>query len=114
MDVFDAFQVEWRAIIGICRLLGIGDVGDGGMIVRRELGLGGSQVDVAGEDLLDVAWHRHAPHAFVVVPVKVHAGKFGTLSVLSDGVVLIEDVTEVKGVAFADVFNAEVIENEGE
>ena len=44
---------------------------------------------VADEDLLDVAWHRHAPHAFVVVPVKVHAGKFGTLPVLSDGVVLI-------------------------
>ena len=67
-----------------------------------------------GEYLLDVAWHRHAPHAFVVVPVKVHAGKFGTLPVLSDGVVLLEDIVEVKGVAFTDIFNAEFIDDEGE
>ena len=39
--------------------------------------------------------------------------KFGTLPVLSDGVVLIEDVAEVKCVAFANIFNSEVINNEG-
>ena len=112
--MFDAFQVEWRAIIGICRLLGIGDVGDGGMIVRRELGLGGSQVDVADEEFFDVAWHGHAESAFGVVTVKVHADEFGTLPVLSDGVVLLEDVAEVKCMAFYDVLNAKVIGNDGE
>ena len=69
---------------------------------------------VAGEEFIDVAWHGNVKCTFGLVPVKGHAGKFGALPVLSDGVVLIEDVTEVKGVAFADVFNAEVIENEGE
>ena len=36
------------------------------------------------------------------------------LPVLSDGVVLLDDFAEVKGVAFADAFNAEFIYNEGE
>ena len=35
-----------------------------------------------------------------------------TLPVLSDGLVLLEDFKEVKGAVFAEVFNAEVIDNE--
>ena len=54
-----------------------------------------------GEYLLDVAWHG----AFVVVPVKVNSGKFGTLPVLSDGVALREDAAEMKGV---EIFNFEI------
>ena len=46
--------------------------------------------------------------------MKIHPGKFGTLLVFSDGVVLIEDIAEVKGVAFADVFDAKVTDNESE
>ena len=97
-----------------CRLLGIGTVGDGEIIAWREFGLEGSRVDVAGEDFINVSWHGHATRAFGLVPVKVHAGNFGTLAVLSDGVVLLEDVTDVTGVAFIEVFNAKVIDNEGE
>ena len=78
------------------------------------MGLVGSRVTVAGKDFLDVAWHRHATRSFGVVPVKVHAEKFGYFPVLGDKVVLLENVAEVKGVAFAGVFNAEVVENEGE
>ena len=69
---------------------------------------------ISGEEFLNIAWHGNATSAFGVVPVKFHAGKFDTLPVLSDGVVLIEDVAEVKGMAFTNVFNAEVIDNEGE
>ena len=68
---------------------------------------------VAGEEILGVAWHGHLTPAFGVVPVEFYARKFCTLLVLSDGVVLIEAVAEVKGVAFADVFNAKVVDNEG-
>ena len=74
----------------------------------------GSQVDVAGEEFIDVAWYGHATHAFEIAPVKVHAVKCVTIPVLSNGVVLLEDVAEVKGVAFDDLFNAKVIKNEGE
>ena len=69
---------------------------------------------VAGEDFLNVSWHVHVIHAFGIVPVKVIARKFVTLPVLSDGVVLLGDVEEVKGVAFADVLNTQVIYNDGE
>ena len=69
---------------------------------------------VAGEEFLNVAWHRHATRSFGVFPVKVHARIFGTLPVLSDGVVLLEDVAEVKCMAFSDVLNAKVIGNDGE
>ena len=69
---------------------------------------------VAGEDFLNVAGHGHATHAFGVVPVKFCAGKFGALPVLSDFVVPLKDVTEVKGVDFSYVFNDKVIINEGE
>ena len=34
LDAFDAVRVEWRARIGGYRLLGIGAVGDGGILVR--------------------------------------------------------------------------------
>ena len=55
LDAFDAVRVEWRAQIGIYRLLGIGTVGDGGMLVRINLGLGGLRVAVTDEEFLDVA-----------------------------------------------------------
>ena len=35
LDAFYAIRIEWRARIGCCRLLGLGAIGDGGMIVRR-------------------------------------------------------------------------------
>ena len=77
------------------------------------MGLERSWVTVAGEEFLNVAWHGHATGVFGVVPFKVHAGKFGTLQVLSDVVVIIEDVAEVKGVVFSNVLNAVFIDNEG-
>ena len=64
-----------------------------------------------GEEFINEAWHGYAKRAFGVVPVNVHTGKFGTLTVISDGIVLLEDVTEVKGVEFTGVFNAKVIKN---
>ena len=71
-------------------------------------------MDVAGEEFIGGAWNEHATREFEVVPFKVHTGKFCTLAFLSDGIVLLEDVAEVKGVVFADVFNSKVINNEGE
>ena len=47
--------------------------------------------------------------AFGVVPVEVDAGKTRAGPVLRDIIVLKEDVAKVVGVVFADVFDAEVI-----
>ena len=63
-------------------------------------------MDVEGEEFLDVVRHGHATRMFGVVLVSIHTRKFGNLPVLSDGVVILEDVAEVKGMAFDDVFNA--------
>ena len=46
---------------------------------------------------------------FGVVPVEVDAGEMGAGLVLGDIVVLEEDVAKVVGVEFANVFDAEVI-----
>ena len=69
---------------------------------------------VGGKKFLNAAWHGYAAREFGVVPFKVYVSKFGNLKVLSDGIVILEDISEGKGMAFVDVFNAKVISNEGE
>ena len=64
LDAFDAGQIKWSERIVRSRLLGIGAVGDEGILVWGQLGLRGSRVTVASEDFLDVAWHRDATRAF--------------------------------------------------
>ena len=92
LDALDAVRVEWRELIGICKLMGLGAVEDGGMLVWRELGVGGLWVAVSGKEFFDVAWRGYTTSEFGLVPVKFHAGKFGTLPALSYDVVLLEDV----------------------
>ena len=69
------------------------------------------------EKVCDVVFNRQATSTVdvlrCIVPFKVYAGKFGTLPVLSDGVVLLEDVAEAKGVALAKLFNAKFVNNDG-
>ena len=55
LDVFDSVRVKWRAWIGLYMFLVLGAVGDGGILVQRELGLGGFRVVVAGEEFLDIS-----------------------------------------------------------
>ena len=69
---------------------------------------------VADEEFVGVAGHGHVTRSFQVVPFKVHTGNFFTLTVLSDDAVLLEDVKEVKGVVFANIFSSKVIYNKGE
>ena len=69
---------------------------------------------VMSEDFGDVALHGYAESEFGAVPVEVHAGKLGAFPVLGDGVILLEDVAEVQGVALTNVLDAKIVENEGE
>ena len=61
------------------------------------------------EEVLDVVLDGKSADAFGVIPVEVDAGETGAVPVLGDILVLKEDVAKVVGVAFADVFDAEVI-----
>ena len=58
---------------------------------------------------LDVAWNGEVRSAFAVIPLKGDASKFGTCPILSDGVVLLEDIAEVVSVVFTNVFNTKNI-----
>ena len=64
-----------------------------------------------GSSLPYVILDGKATGAFVVVPGEVYAGEAGAGPVLGDLVMLEEGVTEVVGVAFVDVFYAEVVNN---
>ena len=52
--------------------------------------------------------------AFGVVPGEIDAGEAGAGTVLGDFVMLEEDVAKVVGVAFVDILNAEVVNDEAE
>ena len=68
-------------------------------------------MDPFEEEVLDVVLDGKTADAFGVVPAGVNAGKTGAGPVLGDIVVLKEDVAKVIGVAFADVFDAEVVDD---
>ena len=114
LDALDDRIVKRRAGIRLHGVPSLGAIQYGGIIVRRELGLGGKRVVVMSEDLGDVALHGYTASAFGVVPVKVHACELGSLPVLGDGVMLLKDVAEVQGVALTNVFDAEIVNYEGE
>ena len=61
------------------------------------------------KEVFDVIIDGQATGAFVVVPGEINAGKSGAGPVLGDFIMLKEDVAKVIGVAFVDVFYAEVV-----
>ena len=114
LDTFDASVIEWGAGVWWGRMLDLGPILDGGVLVRGQLGFGRGGVAVLGEHILDVAIHGETARALGVVPRKVDTGVLLALPVFRDGVVLLKDGTEVQSVAFSDVFDAKVIDDEGE
>ena len=114
LDALDARIVKRKAGIRLRGVLSLGTIRYGGMLVWRELGISGKRLVVMSKDLGDVALHGYAASAFVVVPVEVHACKIGAFPVLGHGVILLKDVAEVQGVALTDIFNAEIVDDDGE
>ena len=86
-----------------------GAIVDLGVAKRSILGFGWKGMAPSEEEVLDVVLDGNMPGAFGVIPVEINARKTGAGPVLGDIVVLKEDVMKVVGVAFADVFDAEVV-----
>ena len=63
------------------------------------------------KEVFDVILDGKLTGAFGVVPGEIDAGKAGAGPVLGDFVMLEEGVAKVVGVAFVDVFYAEVVNN---
>ena len=66
------------------------------------------------KEVFDVILDGQATGAFGLVPVEINAGKAGADQVLGDFLTLEEGVAKVVGVAFVDVFYAEVVNNNTE
>ena len=89
----------------------IGAIFDLGEAKRSVLGFGWKGMTPSEEEVLDVVLDGDTAGAFGVIPVEVDAGETVAGPVLGDIVVLKEDVAKMVGVAFADVFDAKVVDD---
>ena len=64
---------------------------------------------VAIEDGLGVAWNGETTGAIDAIPFEGDASKLGAGPILSDGVILFEDIAQMVSVAFIVVFDAKII-----
>ena len=92
LDTSDAIFVERRTGVGFGSKLRLGAVRDGYVFVRRELTFGRLRVIVTIEDCLDISGDGEATRSFNVIPFEGYASKFGTGPILSNSVVLLENV----------------------
>ena len=114
MEMSEGLGVEeWRGV-------GIGRVLDGGAVVgwipgvRGVLRTCGGHVHEFVECAGDVAWHGDVDGAGGVVPFEGEAAIEGAGPVGGDGVLCLESVDEMLCVFGADVFDAEVVDDECE
>ena len=89
----------------------LGAIVDGCVAKRNMLGFGWDDVAPFKEEVFDIIFDGKATSAVCVVPGEVNVGESGAGPVLGEFIVLEEDVAKVVGVAFANIFDAEVIDN---
>ena len=88
-----------------------GAIDDGCVAKTRVLWFRWDGVSPFKEEVFNIILDGQATGAVCVVPVEVNAHKSGAGPVLGEFIVLEEDVAKVAGVAFANVFNAKVIDD---
>ena len=109
LDSFDACSVKGGAgVRRVCELL-FGAVDDECVAKGRVLIFRWNGVAPLEKEVFDVILDGQATGAFGVVPGEINAGEAGAGPVLGDFVMLEEGVAKVVGVAFVDVFYAEVV-----
>ena len=89
----------------------LGAIVDGCVEKRSVLGFGWNGVAPFKEKVFDIMFDGQAEGAVGVVPGEVDAGESRSGPVLGEFIVIKEDVAQVVGVAFANIFYAEVIDN---
>ena len=92
LDASYAGFVERRTGVDLGSKLRFGAIRDGHVFVRRELAFGRLRVIVTIEDCLDISGDGEATRSLNVIPFEGDASKFGTSPILSDSVVLLENV----------------------
>ena len=89
----------------------LGAIVDDGVAKRSVLEFVWNGVAPFKEEVFDIMFDGQVAGAFGVVPGEVDAGESGSGPVLGEFIVLEEYVAKVVGVAFSNIFNAEVINN---
>ena len=89
----------------------LGAIVDGCVAKRSVLGFGWNGVAPFKEEVFDIMFYGQAAGAVGVVPSEFDAGESGAGPVLGDFIVLEEDVAKVVGVAFANIFDAEITDD---
>ena len=111
MDSFDAGIVNFGAGVRRVGKLLFGAIDDGCAAKRSVLWFGWDGVAPFKEEVFDIILDGKATGAVRLVPGEVDAQKKVSGPVLGEFLVLKEDVAKVVGVAFANIFHAEVIDN---
>ena len=109
--MFDTGVVEFGPGVRQVGKLLFGAIYDGCVAKRRVLWFRWDGVAPFTEKVFDIILDGQATGAVCVVPGEVNAGESGAGPVLGEFIVLKEDVAKVFGVAFANVFDAEVIDD---
>ena len=109
MDSFDTCGVEWGAGVRRVGEFLFGAIDDGCVAKGIVLRFRWDGVAPFKKEVFDVILDVQATGAFGVVPGEINAGESGAGPVLGDFIMLKEDVAKVIGVAFVDVFYAEVV-----
>ena len=109
MDAKDAGVVKGRTGWSVHCVLDLCSVVDFVVLVGGQDALEGRVVAPFGKDGGNVFVHCEMTCAFVIVPCQVDTRVERAITILGDGVVFEEGVTQVVGVAFANVFNAKII-----
>ena len=89
----------------------LGALYDGCVAKRRVQEFGWDGVAPFKEEVFYIIFDGQSTGAVGVVPGEVDAGESGAGPVLGEFIVLEEDVAKVVGVAFANIFDAEVIDD---
>ena len=111
MDLLEAGVAEFMFVVGRVGELLLGVIVNLGVTKRSVLGFGWKGMAPYEEEVRDVVLDGETAGAFGVIPVEVDAGETEDGPVLGNVVVLKEDVAKVVGMAFADVFDAKVVDN---
>ena len=109
--MFDAGVVKFGAGVRQVGELLIGTIVDCCVAKMSVLGFGWNGVAPFKKEVFDIMFDGQMAGAVREVPSEVNDGESGAGPVLGEFIVLKEDVAKVVGVAFANIFDAEVIDN---
>ena len=109
--MFDAGVVEFGASVRQVGELLLGATVDGFVEKMSVLGFRWDCVAPFKEKVFDILFDEQATSAVRLVPGEVDSGESGAGPVLGEFIVLEEGVAKVFGVAFVNIFDAEVIDD---